>query len=148
MTLGRAYRIFKEDLWSDKVKDAEKIEASQGVARMETHNSIKKAALVDALQWIFSNYDFLELGESGHTPTMVPQWPTEHCWVPTDERLPKEAGVYLVMYKFGQFRDVRLVMYAPDIKDWITIREEDRIPVWDPPYWMPLPEPPEEDEHE
>lgn len=57
MTLGAAISIFKYHLSDDADPDI-KAKAIEMVARMETHNSIKKDELVQALRWIFDTYDF------------------------------------------------------------------------------------------
>lgn len=57
MTLGAAIAIFKYHL-ADDCDAVIKAKAIEMVARMETHNSIKRDELIQALRWLFDNYNF------------------------------------------------------------------------------------------
>lgn len=57
MTLGAAVAIVKYHL-ADDAPHITKAAAIEMVARMETHNSIKKDDLVGSLRWLFDTYDF------------------------------------------------------------------------------------------
>lgn len=52
MELGKAIAIFK-NLYSEKYSDDEKAEAIRRVIDMETHNSITKAEMLYALNWLW-----------------------------------------------------------------------------------------------
>lgn len=52
MELGKAIAIFNQ-IESDDYSDAEKIEAIRMVIDMETHNSITKAEILMALEWLW-----------------------------------------------------------------------------------------------
>ena len=58
VNLGDAVLIVKEHLDDDSIAFQTKIIAIGKVAEMETHNSIKKDDLVNALRWLFKHYDF------------------------------------------------------------------------------------------
>lgn len=60
VSFGEAYRIFKHSLDDDSIGYKTKVLAIEKISEMETHNSITKAELVNALRWIFANYDFEE----------------------------------------------------------------------------------------
>ncbi len=55
-----AWHIVKCALNDDSVALKSKVLAIEKVSEMETHNSITKADLVNALRWIFAHYDFGE----------------------------------------------------------------------------------------
>ncbi len=56
-----AWHIVKYSLNDDSVAHKSKVLAIEKVSEMETHNSITKADLVNALRWIFAHYDFDEI---------------------------------------------------------------------------------------
>lgn len=56
--LADAIHIVEEHLDDDSIALQTKTIAIGKVAEMETHNSIKKDVLVNALRWIFAHYDF------------------------------------------------------------------------------------------
>lgn len=58
VSLGEAVSIVKYKLDDDSISIPSKVLAIQAVAEMETHNSITKNDLVDALRWLFAHYDF------------------------------------------------------------------------------------------
>jgi len=58
VSLHDACYIVKFALDDDSVAYQSKVMAIEKVAEMETHNSITKDDLVNALRWIFKNYDF------------------------------------------------------------------------------------------
>lgn len=61
MKLGEAVSIVKYHLNDfDQYDYTEITKAIAKVARMETHNSIKKEELIAALRWLFDIYDFEE----------------------------------------------------------------------------------------
>lgn len=55
---GKAWAIVKHSLDDDSVPIKTKVLAIEKIAEMETHNSITKADLVNALRWLFAHYDF------------------------------------------------------------------------------------------
>lgn len=58
VSLSEAVSIVKYHLDDDSIAIPSKVLAIQAVAEMETHNSITKNDLVDALRWLFAHYDF------------------------------------------------------------------------------------------
>ena len=59
-TLAESCVIVKDLLDDDSLSYQTRAIAIEKVARMETHNSIKKDELIAALRWIFDHYDFQE----------------------------------------------------------------------------------------
>ncbi len=53
-----AINIVKYSLDDDSVAYQSKILAIKKISEMETHNSVTKTELVNALRWIFFHYDF------------------------------------------------------------------------------------------
>lgn len=60
VSLGEAVSIVKYKLDDDSISIPSKVLATKAVAEMETHNSITKNDLVNALRWLFEHYDFEE----------------------------------------------------------------------------------------
>lgn len=58
VSLPQAIRIVKSRLHDDDISIKSRTIAIEKVANMETHNSIKKDELIEALRWIFEHYDF------------------------------------------------------------------------------------------
>lgn len=57
VSLGEAVSIVKYKLDDDSISIPSKVLATKAVAEMETHNSITKNDLVNALRWLFEHYD-------------------------------------------------------------------------------------------
>lgn len=57
MKYGTATVIFC-DLENQKTSYADKLEAIETIARLETHNGYNKSLFIDALRWIFDHFDF------------------------------------------------------------------------------------------
>ena len=69
-------------------------------------------------------------------------------WIPVTDRLPDAHGTYLCYYGFNQFLDYMTIGCI----DWIMF---DKHPHWQHAstglfvtHWMPLPEPPKENDNE
>lgn len=60
VSFGMAVDIFKNRLQDESIPFETRILAIEKVADLETHNSITKKELVNALRWIFEHYDFSE----------------------------------------------------------------------------------------
>lgn len=60
VSFGMAVDIFKNKLQDESIPFETRILAIEKVADLETHNSITKQELVNALRWIFEHYDFSE----------------------------------------------------------------------------------------
>lgn len=60
VSFGMAVDIFKNKLQNESIPFETRILAIEKVADLETHNSITKQELVNALRWIFEHYDFSE----------------------------------------------------------------------------------------
>lgn len=58
ISLSEAWAIVKHSLDDDSLSYKTKVLAIGKVSEMETHNSITKADLVNALRWLFEHYDF------------------------------------------------------------------------------------------
>lgn len=58
VSLGQAVGIVKSGLDDDTIALQTKVLAIEKVANMETHNSITKDDLVNALRWLYKHYDF------------------------------------------------------------------------------------------
>lgn len=58
VSLGEAVGIVKGRLDEDTIAIQTKTLAIEQVANMETHNSITKDELVNALRWLFDHYEF------------------------------------------------------------------------------------------
>ena len=58
VNLGDAWLIVKEHLDDESIAIPSKVIAIEKIARMETHNSIKKDDLIHCLRWLFDNYEF------------------------------------------------------------------------------------------
>ena len=58
MNLGDAWLIVKEQLDDESIEIPSKVIAIEKIARMETHNSIKKEDLIHCLRWLFDHYEF------------------------------------------------------------------------------------------
>lgn len=58
VSLGQAISIVKFNLDDDSIAIQTKVLAIEKVAGMETHNSITKDDLVNALRWLYEHYDF------------------------------------------------------------------------------------------
>lgn len=58
ISLGDAVLIVKYHLDDHNIAHQSKVLAVEKVASMETHNSISKADLINALRWMFFYYDF------------------------------------------------------------------------------------------
>lgn len=60
VSLGQAVGIVKYRLADPNIAIQSKVLSIAKVAEMETHNSITKDELVNALRWLFEHYDFVE----------------------------------------------------------------------------------------
>ena len=58
VNLGDAWLIVKEHLDDESIAIPSKVIAIEKIARMETHNSIKKDDLIHCLRWMFDHYEF------------------------------------------------------------------------------------------
>lgn len=58
ITLAEACMIVRNRMEDDSIPISTKALAIEMVARMETHNSIRKDDLISALRWLFDHYDF------------------------------------------------------------------------------------------
>ena len=58
VNLGDAWLIVKEHLDDERIAIPSKVIAIEKIARMETHNSIKKDDLIHCLRWLFDHYEF------------------------------------------------------------------------------------------
>ena len=58
VNLGDAWLIVKERLDDESIAIPSKVIAIEKIARMETHNSIKKDDLINCLRWLFDHYEF------------------------------------------------------------------------------------------
>ncbi len=58
VSFGKAWAIVKHSLDDASVPYQTKVLAIEQISEMESHNSITKADLVNALRWLFANYDF------------------------------------------------------------------------------------------
>lgn len=58
ISLGEAWAVVKRSLNDESLPCEMRVLAIRKVAEMETHNSIAKADLVNALRWLFEHYDF------------------------------------------------------------------------------------------
>ena len=58
ISIGDAVLIVKYHLDDPNIAHQSKVLAIEQVSNMETHNSISKADLVNALRWMFFYYDF------------------------------------------------------------------------------------------
>ena len=58
VNLGDAWLIVKEHLDDESIAIQSKVIAIEKIARMETHNSIKKDDLIHCLRWMFDHYEF------------------------------------------------------------------------------------------
>lgn len=59
--MGDACVIVRERLDDETLAMQSKVLAIEKIARMETHNSVRKDDLVHALRWIFDHYDLLSV---------------------------------------------------------------------------------------
>lgn len=65
MNIGYARAVF-ENINSDKYSDYEKAMAIYRVINMETHNSVTKASMLEAIRWLWDRhfeFEFVEGGE-------------------------------------------------------------------------------------
>ena len=58
VNLGDAWLIVKEHLDDESIAIPSKVIAIEKIARMETHNSIKKDDLIHCLRRLFDHYEF------------------------------------------------------------------------------------------
>ena len=58
VSLAEACIIVKCRLDDDTIAIPSKVIAIEKVARMETHNSISKYDLINAMRWLFDHYEF------------------------------------------------------------------------------------------
>ena len=58
VNFGDALVIVKEHLDDESIAIPSKVIAIEKIARMETHNSIKKDDLIHCLRWLFDQYEF------------------------------------------------------------------------------------------
>lgn len=58
ISLGEAWAIVTRSLGDESLSCEMRTLAIRKVAEMETHNSITKADLINALRWLFKHYDF------------------------------------------------------------------------------------------
>ena len=58
VNLCDAWLIVKEHLDDESIAIPSKVIAIEKIARMETHNSIKKDDLIHCLRWMFDHYEF------------------------------------------------------------------------------------------
>lgn len=58
VNFGDAWIIVKEHLDDESIAIPSKVIAIEKIARMETHNSIKKDDLIHCLRWLFDHYEF------------------------------------------------------------------------------------------
>lgn len=58
VNLVDAWLIVKEHLDDESIAIQSKVIAIEKIARMETHNSIKKDDLIHCLRWLFDHYEF------------------------------------------------------------------------------------------
>ena len=68
MSLGEAICVMEDYLDDANFPLATKVKAVEMVAHMETHNSITKTKLVNALRFLFKTFDFATDNNDGHKP--------------------------------------------------------------------------------
>lgn len=105
MNLGEATAIFKNIYNSERTPE-EKKQAIKIVVGIETHNSITKQEILNALDWLCLQED---------------------CyggWIPCNERLPQKSGRYLVYIKSEKYgNSVEICLYNYLLKDWFYLAE-------------------------
>ena len=69
----------------------------------------------------------------------------EHRWIPVSERLPEESGEYLVWANVRPDKDEDPVPFM--IMSYFHAFYDNQFIVKNVTHWMPLPEPPKEDEN-
>ena len=62
MKIGYARAVF-EDINSDKYSECEKAMAIYRVINMETHNSVTKASMLEAIRWLWDRHFEIEFVE-------------------------------------------------------------------------------------
>ena len=62
MKIGYARAVF-EDINSDKYSEYEKAMAIYRVINMETHNSVTKASMLEAIRWLWDRHFKIEFVE-------------------------------------------------------------------------------------
>ena len=84
--------------------------------------------------------------------TAVKYWNSVNRWIPCSERLPEKSGQYLVC---AIYVGVSLASFDRDKREWGYWQDdpcgwngEKWIEIDEVTHWMPLPEPPKEDENE
>lgn len=73
-------------------------------------------------------------------------------WIPVTERLPEKNGEYLCRYVFGDYDDMpfyqALYYYAAEERPHFQHELEGGSPKMKVTHWMPMPEPPKENDYE
>lgn len=100
--------------------------------------NVDKEELIRALQYDRGQY------EKGYADAKA-----ESGWIPVTERLPEENGYYLCEVCFSSVRDCksyrRMILYWED-NVWIDM--PNCFKTRNPTHWMPLPQPPKENDYD
>ena len=124
--MRKARSIFQNIYLSEETTE-EKVDAIRKVIGMETHNSFTKQEFINVLDWLLNEH------------------PKHNGWIPCSERLPEEAGDYLVT----QYTEKSIFDYC-DAYRVSTIFFDDKNGWWDDIdnscgwniiAWQPLPLP-------
>lgn len=114
MNLGEAVAIFR-NIYNSEKTPAKKKQAIKIVVDMETHNSITKQEILNALDWLSSQED---CGSK---------------WIPCSERLPETRNNILICQRSGY---VSIGYYSQ--KEFLDLNS---YPFENVIAWQPLPEP-------
>lgn len=119
MNIGRAARIFL-DIKNEEVPEEEKLEAINRVCGMETVNGIAKDAMLDVIRFLMN---------------------IKGRWFSVTDSLPEPWEPVLIWSKDNRYE---IAMYEPYTCGWLSEDVNEGLESY--PWWMPLPEPPEEAE--
>lgn len=108
------------------------------------YNVLKRARIdtVEQLQQL-SDDDLLCLRNMGVGTVKEIREKEERRWIPVVERLPEKVATYLVLTKSGNYSVQWFCIFSEDVKGFFFAENPEKIT-----HWMPLPEPPKEENHE
>ena len=93
---------------------------------------------------LLAEYDRVHIGEPGKARKLIEDAPAVREWIPVSERLPEADKNVLVCTIHGSFKVARCNFYKNGTEvSWAT---NDGLGERAITHWMPLPEPPKEDE--
>lgn len=122
---------------------ADRLAILMGRTDGDTHAPIMREA-ADAIEQLIEERDaYRKAMTDEHNRAAKFAWEKEHCWISTEELLPKDLQNVLVIDN-GRVTIGHCEHYYGEEQIFVEWHDTLYYPI-DPPYWMPLPEPPKEE---